>query len=291
VDPRFPLSRLTLQARSVADDLSFVALRDVATVARQLGIEHRLIGAHMVTLHAYRWGLGAELYRETLDVDLGIPLEAARDPALIGALEELGYQRSAGNRFVRAVTDVPVEVEAPGPEVTHEAAIDVLVPAYTSRARDNVRVGDHLTTTEVEGLAEAFRRDSVDVRLQLGRLNGQTLEVGVRLPDEVSVVILRAVVWRSRGADTDAVDLWRSLEIAAKAGLRPSDFSSEMARRAAEDIRSGFLSSQAPAIKSVARARSLSGDETARIRTRLTALTGRVVGARTGRDPRSGSER
>jgi hypothetical protein len=85
-----------LAARSVADDLSFVALHDVADVARQLGIEHRLIGAHMVTLHAYRWGLGAELYRETRDVDLGVPLEVARDTAMIDALEGLGYRKFAG---------------------------------------------------------------------------------------------------------------------------------------------------------------------------------------------------
>lgn len=234
MDPRFPLSRLTLQARSVADDLSFVALHDVAEVARQLGIEHRLIGAHMVTLHAHRWGLGAEVYRETRDVDLGIPLEVARDPALIDALEELGYRRSAGNRLVRTITDVPIEVEAAGTDVAREAAVDVLIPAYTSRPRGNVRVGNHLTTTEVGGLAEALRRNPIEVRLQLGRLNGNTPDVAVLLPDEVSTVILRAFVWRRRGAGTDAVDLWRSLEVATKAGLRASDFSSEVARTAAE---------------------------------------------------------
>lgn len=282
MDPRFPLSRLTLEARSVADDVSFVALHDVAEVSRQLGIEHRLIGAHMVTLHAYRWGLGAELYRETRDVDLGIPLEVARDPALIDALGELGYRRAAGNRLVRAIADVPVEVEAPGAAALPEAAIDVLIPAYTSRPRDNVRVGDHLTTTEVSGLAEALRRDPTEVRLQLGRLNGQTVDVDVVLPDEVSVVILRAFVWGRRGADTDAVDLWRSLEVGTKAGLRPRDFTSETARTAAEIVRSAFLSDDAPGAKSLASARSLSGDEATRVGTRLTALTRRVVGARDG---------
>ncbi|MGH2653001.1 MAG: hypothetical protein ACRDHV_01450 [Actinomycetota bacterium] len=282
MDPRFPLSRLTLEARSVVDELSFVALHDVAEVARRLGVEHRLIGAHMVTLHAYRWGLGAELYRETRDVDLGVPLEVARDPALIGALEETGYRRSAGNRLVRSIADVPVEVEAPGAEATREAAVDVLIPAYTSRARDNVRVGEHLTTTEVGGLAEALRRQPVQVRLQLGRLNGQTLEVDVLLPDEVSVVILRALVWRRRGAGTDAVDLWRSLEIAIKAGLRPGDFSSETARTAAEIIRTAFLGDRAPAVGSIVTARGSSAVEAARLRTRLKALADRVVGTRRG---------
>ncbi len=95
VDPRFPLRRLTLSALSVADDVSFVALHDVTEIS-QWRIEHRLIGAHIVTLHAYRWGLGAELYRETRDVDLGIPLELAKDPAIVERLEALGYRRSAG---------------------------------------------------------------------------------------------------------------------------------------------------------------------------------------------------
>ncbi len=282
MDPRFPLSRFTLEARSVADDLSFVALHDVAAVARQLGIEHRLIGAHMVTLHAYRWGLGAELYRETRDVDLGIPLEVARDSRLIDTLEELGYRRAAGNRLVRAIADVPVEVAASGVAAPREAAIDVLIPAYTSRPRDNVRVGDHLTTTEVGGLAEALRRDPIKVRLQLGRLNGQTLEADVAVPDEVSVVILRAFVWRRRGAGTDAVDLWRSLEVANKAGLRRRDFTSETARAAAETVRSAFLGNGTPATQLLAGARGLSGDEVARTRTRLVALANRVVGARDG---------
>lgn len=285
MDPRFPLSRLTLEARSVADDLSFVALHDVAAIARRLGIEHRLIGAHMVTLHGYRWGLGADLYRETRDVDLGIPLEVARDPALIDALEALGYRRSAGNRLVRAVTDIPVEVEAAGAGATREAAVDVLIPAYTSRARDNVRVGDHLTTTEVGGLAEALRRDPIAVRLKLARLNEERMDIDVLLPDEVSAVVLRAFVWRRRGAGTDAVDLWRSLEVAIRAGVRPLDLSSEPARTAAEIIQTAFLGDDASAVEALASARGLSGDETNRIRTRLVALANRVAGARAGPEP------
>jgi hypothetical protein len=44
VAPDLPLSRLALRATSVADDLGFVALADVANAVD--GIENRIIGGH-----------------------------------------------------------------------------------------------------------------------------------------------------------------------------------------------------------------------------------------------------
>jgi hypothetical protein len=73
-----PLIELVLQAASVADDLGFVALADAATACA--GTDALVIGGHMVQLHVYRWGLGAELYRQTQDVDLGVPRLAAMGP-------------------------------------------------------------------------------------------------------------------------------------------------------------------------------------------------------------------
>ena len=46
------------------------------------------------------------------------------------------------------------------------------------------------------------------------------------LPDEVSMVILRALAWQVRELDTDALDLWRSLEIAFRAGVKATAFAS-----------------------------------------------------------------
>lgn len=76
-----PLNRLVLAAGSVADDLGFVALSDLASVLREGNQEgdSRLIGGHMVSLHVQRWALGRELYRETQDADLGVPPVIARD--------------------------------------------------------------------------------------------------------------------------------------------------------------------------------------------------------------------
>lgn len=79
-----------------------------------------------------------------------------------------------GNRFTRPVTDIPVRVEAAGGAPVPEAAIDILIRAYTSCARQNLRVGDHLTTTEIRGLADALGRPPVEVSLALTRLNGSS---------------------------------------------------------------------------------------------------------------------
>jgi hypothetical protein len=56
-----------------------------------------------------------------------------------------------------------------------EVLIDVLIPAYTSRARENVQVGEDLFTTEVPGLQLALARPPVTIALELRRLNGELL--------------------------------------------------------------------------------------------------------------------
>jgi hypothetical protein len=74
-----PLTKITLGAASVADDLGYVALADLSRALRGITGDYRLIGGHMVTILAARWQLGHDLYRETGDVDLGIPPIVARD--------------------------------------------------------------------------------------------------------------------------------------------------------------------------------------------------------------------
>lgn len=57
-----PLTRITLGAASVADDLGYVALADLAQALEGLTEDYRVIGGHMVTVLAARWQLGHELY-------------------------------------------------------------------------------------------------------------------------------------------------------------------------------------------------------------------------------------
>ena len=127
-----------------------MALADIARVVE--GTDVRVIGGHMVQLHVYRWGLGPELYRETRDADLGVPSLALKSPDLIERLRGLGYKPLSGNRFGRVVDDLAVQGLS---EEDRMAIVDVLVPAYRTRPRQDVRFGDHLRTIEVPGLAGA----------------------------------------------------------------------------------------------------------------------------------------
>jgi hypothetical protein len=102
-----PLTRLTLGAASVADDLGYVALSDLARALGDIPADFRVIGGHMVTMLAARWQLGHELYRETGDVDLGITPIVARDHHVVGRLKDLDYTQVAGNRFARGASRYP----------------------------------------------------------------------------------------------------------------------------------------------------------------------------------------
>jgi hypothetical protein len=202
-----PLNQLTLAAASVADDLGYVALADIASAFKaNTSGSYRVIGGHMVTALVARWGLGADLYRETRDTDLGSPPAIIRDHRIIERLIELGYVKIEGNRFAKPVTDVPVQVSG-SHHPAREAIIDVLVPAYTNRARQNHRATDLLVTTEVPGLAAALRRPAVPLRLKLQRLNGQVLEVELTFPDEVAALVLKTFATGVRTKATDIVDV------------------------------------------------------------------------------------
>jgi hypothetical protein len=177
-----PLTSLTLGAASVADDLGYVALSDLARALGDIAADFRVIGGHMVTVLGARWRLGHELYRETGDVDLGITPVVARDHHVVGRLKGLDYAQVAGNRFARELSDLPVKMKDKQDSPRPEAFIDVLVPAYTSRARENVQVGEDLFTTEVPGLQLALARPPVTIRLELHRLNDTILHCELPFP-------------------------------------------------------------------------------------------------------------
>src|ERR1019366_2137365 len=139
---------------------------------RSQGGVPRIICGRMVTALATRWGLGANLYRETGDADVGVPPLVARNLDLVGQLTALGYQQVAGDRFERPLSDIPVAVVGDRDPRNYRATIDVLIPAYTNRPRQNVKVGTDLVTTEVLGLAIALGRAPVTLELDLRRLNG-----------------------------------------------------------------------------------------------------------------------
>lgn len=218
-----PLNHLTLAAGSLADDLSYVALTDISRTLDDQTDDYRIIGGLMVTALAARWELGTHLYRETLDADLGVPPLVARDLNIPDRLKAAGYQQTAGDRFERSVLDIPAEL--PAATRPHGAAIDVLVPAYTNRPRENVKVTEDLFSTEVPGLHVALARPAVRLVLDLRRLNGDLSTVSLSFADEVSALILKAFATTVRIKPTDIVDIWRCLEICFAAGVGADAFS------------------------------------------------------------------
>jgi hypothetical protein len=265
-----PLTRLVLGARSLADDLSFVALGDLSGMLQTT--ENRIIGGHMVQLHVYRWRLGTDLYRETQDADIGLPLMAARDPSFVSQLLDLGYVRITGNSFGRVVEDIPVERKA-----ERLAVVDVLVPAHTSRPRQNRKIGEHLVTTEVPGLSEAFRRPPVIVDLELTRLNGAVVAACIAIPDELSALVLKVMAWRVRGAMKDAVDVWRCCEIALAAGVDGSALGGKTGDAVREALQRGVHGRDGPIVSAIVALRHLSPEAGDGLHTRLRALVHRIL--------------
>ncbi len=101
-----------------------------------------------------------------------------KDHQLLDRLRAAKYQKVAGNRFARQLTDIPVSIGGSEREREGYAFIDVLVPAYSSHARTNTHVGDELVTTEVLGLAAALIRPPLLLSLELHRLSRAVTRAG-----------------------------------------------------------------------------------------------------------------
>lgn len=279
MDAELPRRHLRLHAGSLAEDLGYVALADLADALRVVRQpEHyRLIGGHMVTLLAARWDLGRKLFRETKDADVGAYKVALVGGEVVARLRDMGYEQIAGNRFGRLVTDLDIEVpgSADGPD--QMAVIDLLIAGRDSRKRDSVRVGG-IVTTEVPGLATALARESVELELEVVRLNGEHASFAILVPDEAAALILKALAWDVRHGDRDAADIWRCLEITNAAGVRPAAFETDDGRKVRDLLRHEFVVSEGEAMKAVRRYYGLSKEETTRRRTRIRALITRVLG-------------
>lgn len=257
---------VVLASLSAAMDGSFVAIADVAEamVSAGAGDDYRLIGGVAVMLHIQRLGLALPL-RATGDADFGVTMHALRDPTLIRAIEALGYTKVAGNRWEKRIDERRV------------AAVDLLVPSYTSRARSSVRIGG-VVTTEVPGLAIAFRRPGIPLGVELSLADGDTLQATVVLPDAVGMLALKAGVRALRNESRDAEDLWRCLEIAAADGVTPAEFDAHAELASPREMLHAEFGPEGRALPALTV--GLQDEAAARRRTRLRALVIEVVGAR-----------
>lgn len=193
------MTALRLSASSQAEEAGFLAMRDLAAVADDVGIEYRLVGGQMVRLHVALAGAAEPVVRVTQDADMGIEAASASDPALVPGLESLGYSRpGASNRFVRA-TDRELKL-----------VIDVLAPAYGRRLIPNQQHGD-IVLDEIPGLSLALARPGEQLDLTVTMLDGTAVSFSAVIPEINSALCLKALSWSSRLTAKDAVDVWRLL--------------------------------------------------------------------------------
>ena len=193
------MTALHLSASSRAAEAGFLAMRDLAAVADDLGIEYRIVGGQMVGLHVALAEVPEPVVRVTLDADMGVAAASARDPGLVPGLEALGYSRpGAANRFVRT-TDSELKL-----------VIDVLAPAWGRRLIPNQQHGD-IVLDEIPGLSLALARLGEQIELTVTMLDGTAVSFMAVIPDITSALCLKALGWSDRLAAKDAVDVWRLL--------------------------------------------------------------------------------
>jgi hypothetical protein len=253
---------LRLVSTSRASDAGYLALADLADVAARIDAPYRIVGGHMATLLVAIQGVSDQVpVRETLDADFGAPPEVVADPRLLQGLCELGYaSRGVSNRLVRSAVDTVGGLDL---------VVDILAPSYQGRILHNQRHGT-LFVDEIPGLAFALSRSPVTVDLRV-RLNGGS-EVSTRLllPDLISALCMKALAYRGRYSDKDAVDLWRLTTAAYVAGLRAESWPTTVTGRASgEVLRRFFGRPGAPGLTQLSRQR--------RDQTRMLALVRAVV--------------
>jgi hypothetical protein len=201
---RGAVTALHIDASSQTEEAGLLAMRDLAAVTDDLGIDYRIVGGQMVRLHVALAGVAEPVVRVTQDADMGITAATARNPRLVPGLEALGYARpDAANRFVRKIDE---DIEDDGVKL----AIDVLAPAYGRRLIPNQRHGD-MVLDEIPGLSLALARPGEQVDLDVRMLDGTTMSFTTVIPEINSSLCLKALGWGARLAAKDAVDVWRLL--------------------------------------------------------------------------------
>jgi hypothetical protein len=194
------VTALRLSASSQAEEAGFLAMRDLAAVANDVGIEYRLVGGQMVRLHVALADVPEPVVRVTQDADMGVAATSARDPALVPGLEALGYSRpGASNRFIRTTDD------------DLRLVIDVLAPAWRGRHLVPNRQHGDIVLDEIPGLSLALARPGEQIDLTVAMLDGPAMSFPIVIPEINSALCLKALGWSSRLAAKDAVDVWRLL--------------------------------------------------------------------------------
>ncbi|MDR0366790.1 MAG: hypothetical protein LBH68_08195 [Bifidobacteriaceae bacterium] len=211
---------IELTSVSHAEDSGYQAIKDIALITRQAGIDYRLIGGHMVTMLAAYQGVTDPPARETADADLGASLSAISDPALPKTLRQHGYsQPGASNRFVRDLGS------------GREAVIDILGPSYTSAHKPNQHHGE-LYIDAIPGLSWALSAAPTLIRFTATLTVGEKVAAEVLVPGPLPALCLKLHAYRARREAKDVRDIWRLLAVCHQAGIGPGDWSNSTATTA-----------------------------------------------------------
>lgn len=253
------MSRLALVAESQAQESGFLALADIASLAKETGIEYRIVGGLMVTLHLAVSGADDPTTRQTLDADLGVTQQVAADPALVAGLERLGYERpESANRFIRQTAD------------GRRMVIDLLMPSYTSRMKTNQRAGE-MTLDAIPGLHLALAAPGESLEIAARLLDGTVIEFVTVVPTLMTALCVKTVGYADRRAQKDALDVWRLLEAYRVVFPSPPQWpKSGAAGDAAKILRSDFGQASGAGVRSASSSRA--------DRTRIRALVLHAVG-------------
>lgn len=249
--------RFVIPSTAHAEDGAFLAMADVAELAASTDTEYRIIGAHMVSVHAARHDLDLPL-RQTGDADVGLQAKVLAASGVVHSLLDRGYRQEGGNRFIRDVDDL-------------DLAIDLLIPAYTSRIRHDRPVGD-LFVDEVPGLSYALARSPFVANLRVRLTSGRYVDTTPHFPDAVAALCLKVLAFAARLEKRDAIDVWRMLEVVNADGVTAASWPDRATpRQAAERLRTDFLPARGTGVR-------LATDQPGQ-QARIRALVARVVGA------------
>jgi hypothetical protein len=163
--------------------------------------------------------------------------------------------------------------------------VDVLVPSYTGRLRPNQRYGE-LVVDAVPGLSFALARRGVDVELATRLTTGAGPAFTVVVPDVTAALCRKALAYRSRHADKDALDIWRLLEAAHALGRTAAEWPTSVTARSAGRIAIDTSDVLAPVPRVRSRAALRSPPASAAL---VTQVIGQPRSREAGPQPASGS--
>lgn len=212
-------SPITVTSTSNAQDMGYLALRDIDVATAGTDIEHLIVGGQAVTFLLAAHNVRDPRARETADADVAADFEVLATDELLKGLRTLGYEQEDGSRLSRCLTDVEATYYANAPTLPRPT-IDIMGPTFSGASEHNRPAGS-LIVDAFPGLGVPLSRPATrfvfDARLQ----NGDNFMVGLKLPAPDHLLIVKLLAWDSRLQSKDVIDIWRLLVLCQAVELSP----------------------------------------------------------------------